>query len=365
MERMSSARDRYFMRNALNISLRGIGNTYPNPSVGAVIVKNNQIISRGWTQPGGKPHAEIVALNKNKEKNNNAVLYTTLEPCSHFGKTSPCVDAIIKSKIKRVVIAIQDPNPQVNGISIKKLKKNNVQVKVGDLKREAENINLGFFKKITKNQININTKIATSKNGKMTNPNNKWITSELARSYGHFLRAKHDAIVSGINTIMKDDPLLDCRLPGMKKFSPIRVIFDTKLKIKKDLRVVKTAKTFKTIIFTKNQSNKMKINMLKRKGLKIIFINNTKNSIDIKEAINYLIKIGINNVLLETGPKLNKSFFNYNLINKIFHFESKQNIKLGGISFYKVLKINKIKDLKFKINSYKDLINDNFITYTK
>lgn len=357
--------DHYFMRIALNMSLRSQGNSFPNPSVGAVIVKDNNVISTGWTQPGGRPHAEIVALNKNKEKNNNAILYTTLEPCSHFGKTAPCVDAIIKSKIKRVVIAIKDPNPQVNGRSIKKLKRNNVQVKVGVLKKEAENINLGFFKKIKKNQINVNTKIATSKNGKMTNPNNKWITSELARSYGHFLRAKHDAIASGINTIMNDNPLLTCRLPGMEKFSPIRIIFDTKLKIKKDLRVVKTAKKFKTIIFTSNQSNKMKINILKKKGLEIVFIKNKTNSINIEEAMNYLIKIGINNVLLETGPKLNKSFFNYNLINKIFHFESKQNIKLGGISFYKVLKIKKIKDLKFKINSYKDLINDNFLTYTK
>ena len=114
--------DHYFMRIALNMSLRSQGNSFPNPSVGAVIVKDNNIISTGWTQPGGRPHAEIVALNKNKEKNNNAILYTTLEPCSHFGKTAPCVDAIIKSKIKRVVIAIKDPNPQVNGRSIKKLK---------------------------------------------------------------------------------------------------------------------------------------------------------------------------------------------------------------------------------------------------
>ena len=123
MERTSSARDRYFMRNALNISLRGMGNTWPNPSVGAVVVKNNHIISRGWTQPGGIPHAEIIALKKNRKNNNNAVLYTTLEPCSYFGKTSPCVDAIIKSKIKKVIIATKDPNPKVNGNGIKKLKK--------------------------------------------------------------------------------------------------------------------------------------------------------------------------------------------------------------------------------------------------
>jgi len=122
MERPSSARDRHFMRNALNISLRGIGNTWPNPSVGAVIVKDDQIISRGWTQPGGKPHAEMVALKK-KKKLFGATLYTTLEPCSHYGKTPPCVDQIIKSKINRVVIGLKDPNPKINGEGIRKLKK--------------------------------------------------------------------------------------------------------------------------------------------------------------------------------------------------------------------------------------------------
>ena len=131
-----------------------------------------------------------------------------------------------------------------------------MQVKVGVLKKEAENINLGFFKKIKKNQINVNTKIATSKNGKMTNPNNKWITSELARSYGHFLRANHDAIASGINTIMNDNPLLTCRLPGMEKFSPIRIIIDKDLKININSNVIRNSKKIKTFIFYNSENKK-------------------------------------------------------------------------------------------------------------
>ena len=136
MERPSPARDRYFMKNALNISLRGIGNTWPNPSVGAVVVKNDQIISRGWTQPGGKPHAEVVALKKNNLF--GATLYTTLEPCSHYGKTPPCVDQIIKSEINRVVIGLKDPNPKINGEGIRKLKKGRIKVTTGVLKNEIK-----------------------------------------------------------------------------------------------------------------------------------------------------------------------------------------------------------------------------------
>ena len=143
MERPSPARDRYFMKNALNISLRGIGNTWPNPSVGVVVVKNDQIISRGWTQPGGKPHAEIVALKKKIFF--GATLYTTLEPCSHHGKTPPCVDQIIKSKINRVVIGLKDPNPKINGKGIRKLKKKKIKVTIGVLKKKIKKIHFGFF----------------------------------------------------------------------------------------------------------------------------------------------------------------------------------------------------------------------------
>ena len=143
------SQDHYYMQTALNLSLRGQGNTWPNPSVGTIIVKNKNVISRGWTQPNGRPHAEVVALKKNKKLFKGATLYSTLEPCSHFGKTSPCVDLIIKAKIRRVVIATLDPNPKVNGKGIKKLKQNNIKVTLGILEKKAKKINLGFFQKIT------------------------------------------------------------------------------------------------------------------------------------------------------------------------------------------------------------------------
>ena len=268
----SASQDHYYMRTALNLSLRGQGNTWPNPTVGTIIVKNNHIVSRGWTQSEGKPHAEIVALKKDKTLLKGATLYSTLEPCSHFGKTSPCVDAIIKAKIKRVVIATKDPNPKVNGKGIKKLKQNNIKVNLGILENEAKKINLGFFQKITRNIPSISTKIAISKNGKITDPKNRWITSEYSRSYGHYLRAKHDAVLTGINTVLKDNPLLTCRLPGMEKFSPVRIILDTNLKINDNLKIVKTSKKIRTYVFTSNNFDKLKIKKLQNNGLKLIFI---------------------------------------------------------------------------------------------
>jgi len=361
----SASQDHYYMQTALNLSLRGQGNTWPNPSVGTIIVKNKNVISRGWTQPNGRPHAEVVALKKNKKLFKGATLYSTLEPCSHFGKTSPCVDLIIKAKIRRVVIATLDPNPKVNGKGIKKLKKNNIKVTLGILEKKAKKINLGFFQKITKNIPSISTKIAISKNGKISDPNKRWITSEHSRLYGHFLRAKYDAVLTGINTVLKDNPLLTCRLSGMEKYSPIRIILDSDLKIRENLKIVKTSRKIKTYIFTSNNLNKMKIKKLKNYGLQIIFMKPFFKQINIKKVLEKLSKMGINNILLEAGAKLNTTFFSQNFINKIYYFESQKIIKFGGLSLFKELKISRINDLRFKIVSTKNLMNDKLKIFEK
>ena len=361
----SVSEDRYYMRKALNLSLRGKGNTWPNPSVGTIIVKNKNIVSIGWTQPKGNPHAEIIALNKDKKLLNGATLYSTLEPCSHFGKSPPCVDAIIKSKIKRVVIATLDPNPEVNGKGVEKLKLNNIQVSVGILKDEAKKINFGFFQKMSKSIPSISTKIAISRNGKITDPRHNWITSESSRLYGQFLRAKYDAVLTGINTVLKDNPLFTCRLPGMEKYSPVRIILDSNLKIKENLRIVKTSKRINTYIFTSNNLNKLKIKKLRKQGLKIIFIEPLFKQVNIHKMLKKLSNMGINNILLESGVKLNSTFFLKNLINRIYYFESPKIIKFGGLSLFKELKIKKIDDLKFKIISIKKIINDKLKIYEK
>ena len=362
MERSSPARDRYFMKNALNISLRGIGNTWPNPSVGAVIVKNDQIISRGWTQPGGRPHAEIVALKKKIFF--GATLYTTLEPCSHHGKTPPCVDKIIKSKINRVVIGLKDPNPKINGKGIRKLKKKKIKVTIGVLQKEIKKIHFGFFYKIKKNKPFIASKIAISKNGKMVNPKKEWITSEVSRKYGNFLRSKYDAIITGINTVLKDNPLLNCRHYGMENLSPVRFILDSNLRIKENLKIVKTAKDIRTYVFT-NKNNKEKIMKLKKLGLKIKILSKDLEKIDLKKAIFVIAKMGFNNVLLESGPNLNSAFLKNNLINKIYYFQSNNIIKSNEITLMESLKKKKIENLNFKHLSSKNINGDILKIYEK
>ena len=361
MERISPSRDRHFMRNALNISLRGIGNTWPNPSVGAVVVKNNQIISRGWTQPGGKPHAEIVALKKNLF---GATLYTTLEPCSHHGKTPPCVDQIIKSKINRVVIGLKDPNPKINGEGIRKLKKKKIKVTIGVLQKEIKKVHSGFFYKIKKNKPFIASKIAISKNGKMINPKKEWITSEVSRKYGNFLRSKYDAIITGINTVLKDNPLLNCRHYGMENLSPVRFILDSNLRIKENLKIVKTAKDIRTYVFT-NRNNKEKIMKLKKLGLKIKILNKNLEKIDLKKAMFVIAKMGFNNVLLESGPNLNSAFLKNNLINKIYYFQSNNIIKSNEITLMESLKKKRIEKLNFKHLSSKNINGDILKIYEK
>ena len=362
MERPSPARDRYFMKNALNISLRGIGNTWPNPSVGVVVVKNDQIISRGWTQPGGKPHAEIVALKKKVFF--GATLYTTLEPCSHHGKTPPCVDQIIKSKINRVVIGLKDPNPKINGKGIRKLKKKKIKVTIGVLQKKIKKIHFGFFYKIKKNKPFIASKIAISKNGKMINPKKEWITSEVSRKYGNFLRSKYDAIITGINTVLKDNPLLNCRHYGMENLSPVRFILDSNLRIKENLKIVKTAKDIRTYVFT-NKNNKEKIMKLKKLGLKIKILSKNLEKIDLKKAMFVIAKMGFNNVLLESGPNLNSAFLKNNLINKIYYFQSNNIIKSNEITLMESLKKKRIENLNFKHLSSKNINGDILKIYEK
>ena len=362
MERSSPARDRHFMKNALNISLRGIGNTWPNPSVGVVVVKNDQIISRGWTQPGGKPHAEIVALKKKIFF--GATLYATLEPCSHHGKTPPCVDQIIKSKINRVVIGLKDPNPKINGKGIRKLKKKKIKVTIGVLQKEIKKIHFGFFYKIKKNKPFIASKIAISKNGKMINPKKEWITSEVTRKYGNFLRSKYDAIITGINTVLKDNPLLNCRHYGMENLSPVRFILDSNLRIKENLKIVKTAKDIRTYVFT-NKNNKEKIMKLKKLGLKIKILSENLEKIDLKKAMFVIAKMGFNNVLLESGPNLNSAFLKKNLINKIYYFQSNNIIKSNEITLMESLKKKRIENLNFKHLSSKNINGDILKIYEK
>ncbi|RDD35582.1 Riboflavin biosynthesis protein RibD [Wolbachia endosymbiont of Cylisticus convexus] len=235
--------DDYFMSIALRLAEKSLGNVAPNPAVGCVIVKDGTIISEGYTGIGGRPHAEVVALQNAKDFTHGAIMYVTLEPCCHFGVTEPCTAEIIKSGIRKVVIAAIDPDSRVLGGGIKALKEAGIEVEQGIMQKEAEELNVGFFTTKKFHRPFIACKIATTLDGKIATftGDSKWITSEDTRNWVHELRAKYDAIMIGSNTLINDDPLLTCRLPELKNRSPIRLIIDSKGRLKEEHNITKTA----------------------------------------------------------------------------------------------------------------------------
>src|SRR5690348_1896108 len=236
--------DRRYMQLALALGRRGLGRTWPNPAVGAVVVKDGVIVGRGWTQPGGRPHAEPEALGRAGEAARGATLYVTLEPCSHYGKSPPCADAIIAAGISRVVAAVEDPNPEVAGKGHARLRAAGIKVDVGLFADEAAHDHAGHFRRIRDHRPHVILKLAVSQDDKIAAAGHKpvAITGEAARNRVHLLRAQCDAILVGIGTVLADDPLLTCRLPGMAARSPVRVALDRALRIPGASRLVHSAR---------------------------------------------------------------------------------------------------------------------------
>ena len=322
-------KDTYFMNKALDIAKSGIGRTGPNPSVGCVIVKNNEIISSARTENGGRPHAESLAINKIQTKDlTGSSIYITLEPCCiNKEHEISCVEKILQSKFTRVIIGAIDPNPKISGRSLEILKRNKVETIDGVLKNECEEVITGFKKRMLKNQPYVTLKIATSLDGKiaLANGKSKWITSEKLRKSSHQLRAKNDAILTGIGTVIADDPLLTCRSPD-EQHDPMRIILDSDLRISKNSQIVQTADKIRTIIFTTQTSKKLHNN------IKIITVKKADTGLNLKDVIKHIANLGINNLLIEGGQKINTSFIKENLVDKIILFQSKKIIGGDGLN---------------------------------
>ncbi len=240
----AAAEDARFMALALSLGRRGLGRTWPNPAVGAVIVRDRLIVGRGWTQPGGRPHAEIEALRRAGEAARAATLYVTLEPCSHHGKSPPCADAIVAAGVARVVSALEDPNPQVAGAGHARLRAAGIAVDVGMGAAEARRDHAGHIRRMRDGRPHVMLKLAISADGKAGAPGRRplAITGERVRDRVHLLRAQSDAIMVGIGTALADDPVLTCRLPGMAAYSPVRVVLDGALRLPTGSHLVRTAR---------------------------------------------------------------------------------------------------------------------------
>ncbi|WP_255430414.1 bifunctional diaminohydroxyphosphoribosylaminopyrimidine deaminase/5-amino-6-(5-phosphoribosylamino)uracil reductase RibD [Roseomonas sp. 18066] len=233
--------DAAFMRAALALAARGLGNTWPNPSVGCVITRDGAVVGRGWTAPGGRPHAETEALKRAGHAARGATAYVTLEPCCHWGRTPPCTDALIAAGVARVVVAMRDPDPRVDGGGLEKLRAAGVSVSVGLLEAEARAINAGFVKVATRNLPLVTLKLASTLDGRIATRTgeSQWITGPAARRTAHALRGRHDAVLVGSGTVLADDPELSCRIPGFARVPTVRVVADARLRMPATARMLR------------------------------------------------------------------------------------------------------------------------------
>lgn len=305
-----------YMEYAIKLAMRGEGWVSPNPLVGAVIIKEGKIIGEGWHERYGEAHAERNALLHCKESPVNSTLYVTLEPCCHQGKQPPCTEAIIKAGIKKVVIGTKDPNPLVAGKGIQILKDHGIEVIQGILEEKCRDINRVFFHYIQTGMPYVTMKYAMTMDGKIATAagKSKWITGEAAREHVHKQRHKNRGIMVGVGTIIKDNPMLDCRIEGGR--NPLRIICDSHLRIPKNAKVVTTAEEIPTYLVTTIEDQE-KWKPYVEAGCKIIVVPEAENKVNIEVMLKELGKAGIDSILLEGGGQLNGSFLSSGLFNAL------------------------------------------------
>ena len=313
------------MRAALALARRSLGRTWPNPAVGCVIVKDGVIVGRGRTRDGGRPHAEVDALDQAGDAARGATVYVTLEPCSHFGKSPPCADALIKAGVVRVMSAMEDPNPQVNGQGHARLRAAGIEVEVGAGAKEAAEINAGFLLQLRERRPLFHLKVASSLDGRIATASgeSKWITGAASRADGQRLRATHDAILVGANTVAADDPELTCRLPGLDGYSPVRIVLDSKARTSPGSKLALTAnKTPVWLVCTGHAPAKAR-EALQAKGVEVIEVaSNAQGRVDIPAAARALGERRLTRVLIEGGGEVAAAFLKASLVDRVTSYQA-------------------------------------------
>jgi diaminohydroxyphosphoribosylaminopyrimidine deaminase/5-amino-6-(5-phosphoribosylamino)uracil reductase len=327
------AADRRFMTLALVLGRRGQGRTWPNPAVGAVIVRDGVIVGRGWTQAGGRPHAEVEALARAGDAARGATLYVTLEPCSHHGRSPPCADAVIAAGIARVVSAIEDPNPEVAGEGHARLRAAGIAVEVGLLAEVAARDHAGHFRRIRDNRPHVILKLAVSPDDRIAAAGYRpvAITGDATKARVHLLRAQCDAILVGIGTVLSDDPLLTCRLPGMEARSPVRVVVDRSLRIPGSSRLVQSARETPLWIMTSTTAEAPAAMKLGAAGAQVIRVPAATGSpgLDLHVVLRGLAERGITRLLVEGGARVASSLVAADLVDEVWLLRGSEPIGAG------------------------------------
>ena len=327
-------RDHEALHAALVLARRGLGSAWPNPAVGCVLAREDldgRIIGRGWTQPGGRPHAETEALSRAGALTQGATAYVTLEPCDHQGETPPCTEALIAAGVTRCVIAIEDTDPRVSGAGIRRLANAGVETQLGLFEQEARHRNAGFLMRVTKGRPLITLKTATTLDGRVATAKgqSKWITGAPARAFAHGLRAENDAIMIGIGTALADQPSLTCRLPGMEDRSPVRIVADSTLRLPVESPLVETAGDVPTWVVTVKSADQDKRQALEAKGIEVIEVAaGNDGRPDLIAVVMELGGRGLTRLLVESGGDLAAALIKHDLADRLAWFRSPKLI--GG-----------------------------------
>jgi diaminohydroxyphosphoribosylaminopyrimidine deaminase/5-amino-6-(5-phosphoribosylamino)uracil reductase len=313
------------MRAALALARRGLGNAWPNPAVGCVLVKDGRVIGRGWTQPGGRPHAETEALRRAGNAARGATAYVTLEPCSHHGRTPPCCEALAEAGIARVVMAMRDPDPRVNGRGLAMLRGAGIVVEEGLLEAEARALNAGFFRRIQAGMPVVTLKLASTLDGRIATASgeSRWITGEAARREVHALRARHDAILVGSGTVLADDPDLTCRIPGMERVPMLRVVADARLRTPPAARLVQGAQPAPALIITAPGHPPAAQAPFIAAGADIVTVPaHAAGGLDLPSLLRALGRRGVTRVLAEGGAGLAAALLRQGLVDRLIWFHA-------------------------------------------
>lgn len=346
--RMFSESDHHWMQHALDLAARGLLSTTPNPRVGCVIVRDGVLVGEGWHHKAGESHAETLALAQAGERARGATAYVTLEPCSHFGRTPPCTDALVNARLARVIVAMEDPNPLVNGQGLDRLRAAGIDVRCGLLESRARELNIGFVSRMTRGRPWVRLKVASSLDGYTALPDgsSQWITGEEARADGHRWRARSCAILTGIGTVREDDPLMTARVPEADR-QPLKVLVDSRLEVDPQARILKSGQ----VLVAAATDPAGRAESLRDRGCELIFLPDARYKVDLRALMQELGSRGINELHVEAGFKLNGSLLREGLVDELLLYTA-PSLLGGGRPMFDLPVVSQIEDcLKFEIRS--------------
>ncbi|MEN8721650.1 MAG: bifunctional diaminohydroxyphosphoribosylaminopyrimidine deaminase/5-amino-6-(5-phosphoribosylamino)uracil reductase RibD [Alphaproteobacteria bacterium] len=352
---LSATSDHHFMRMALMMGRRGLGQVAPNPSVGCVLVKDGHVVGRGTTQPGGRPHAEVAAIAAAQDRfgpnvTKGATAYVTLEPCAHQGKSPPCTSALIAAGVTRVVSAMEDPNPAVAGQGHTQLEAAGMTVTTGVLAQDAQRSHAGFLTVLEHDRPMVMLKFGTSLDGRIATHTgqSQWITGSAARARAHLMRARFDGILVGLGTALADDPSLTCRLPGLEGRSPTRIVLDSHLRLPLTANLVRTASDVRTIILTREGAEKARRKAFEKAGVEVVGIPVPKagaEGVPLDAALEQLALRGISRLLVEGGSQVAGSLLALGLVDMISWFRAGGVIGGDGLPAIEAFGIDKLVNM--------------------